>query len=520
MTSLSGSFTWRVARNFAVLATATTAAVLALVGWMLAWEGRRSLEVLHEGEFRELSQMIRAEAGLKPEDIGRRIGQDTANDAGLYFTQIHDRDGKILFRSANLGALVLPFLPGTDVHQTVTLPQLGTVRLSAYFADGLHYEIASALGPLELLLDEYVRLAAMLLGTVAVSSLALGWGFARIILRPIRAIRETAGRIGADNLSERIPAPASRDELASLVQLLNQMFDRLEAAFRQSKRFTADASHELKTPLALVRLHAERLRPAVAGEATAAGHLDELLEEVEHLHRIIESLLFLAKAESGTLSVPMRPTETGALIEALAADAEALAEDKGVRWTLTANESGRATCDPTLIHQLLLNLVANAVRACPPEGGISLESRVAAGTWRIALTDDGPGLPEEQLERIFERFYSYEPPASPGETKTAGARDGENAGMGEEVGTEGKSGEGTSAGETLEAEMAGGAALAEEGGVGRRGRVGGRGHGLGLAIAHSIAALHGGTLRAANRSERSGLRVTVELPLDGRRGAR
>ena len=401
----------------------------------------------------------------------------------------------------------------------MTLPQLGAVRLSAYFADGLHYEIASALGPLELLRDEYRRVAAVLLGTVAVGSLALGCGFARMTLRPIRAIRETAGRISADHLSERIPLPGSRDELASLVVLLNQMFDRLEAAFRQSKRFTADASHELKTPLALIRLHAERLRPAVAGDAAAVGHVDELLEEVEHLHRILESLLFLAKTESGTWSVPMRLAETRALIAALAADAAALAEDKGVHWTVTANDAGQARCDPTLIHQLLLNLVANAVRACPPGGGLTLEARVAADRWCITLTDDGPGLPEEQLGRIFERFYSYEPPAA-GKTvapTTAAAMETATTPAAPTAATTAAL-PGTAPTATTATAPAAAAAGTAVPGADARPRT--RGHGLGLAIAHSIAALHGGTIRAANRSDRSGLQVTVTLPLDGRDGAR
>ncbi len=456
---LARSFTTRLAIQFALLATATTAVVLVLVGWILARQGQHSLEVLHEGEFRELSQMIRSDPGLRATEIGRRIGQDTDNDAGLYFTQIHDRNGHILFRSANLGALVLPHLDGSGVHETVTLPGLGPVRLSGYSADGLHYEIASTLSPLRHVIEDYVRVAAVLLGCVALASLAIGWGFARMTLRPIRAIRETAGRIGADNLRERIPLPGCRDELAALALLLNQMFDRLEAAFHQSRRFTADASHELKTPLALIRLNAERLRPSLASDPAASAHLADMLEEIEQLHRIMESLLFLAKAESGAWLAPMSRVATTSLVDALAGDAEALAEEKGVRFQVGRSDYALALCEPTLVHQLLLNIVTNAVRACSPQGRITLDSRIEGTAWQLDVLDEGPGVPPEQLERIFQRFVRFERPDREGAP------------------------------------------------------VGRRGHGLGLAIAQSIATLHGGTLHASNRPDRPGLCVRIELPV-------
>ena len=457
--SFGRTFTARLAFNFALVTTATTAVVLILVGWVLSSQGQHSLEVLHEGEFRELSQMIRAEPGIKGSEIGKRIGQDTDNDAGLYFTQIHDSAGRIIFRSANLGALVLPHVEGSNVHETVTLPGLGRVRLSAYSADGLHYEIASTLSPLLHVLDDYERVAAIILGCVALASLAIGRAFARVTLRPIRAIRETALRIRADNLSERIPLPEGRDELSALALLLNQMFDRLEAAFHQSRRFTADASHELKTPLALIRLNAERLRPSLSSDPAGAAHLEDMLEDIEHLHRIMESLLFLAKAESGAWSAPMSRVTTASIVDSLAGDAEALAEEKGVRFSVLRNDPAMVECEPTLIHQLLLNLTTNAVRACKPGGSIGLAGRVDGSAWHLELTDEGPGVPADQIDRIFQRFVRFD----------RSDKDSPQPGR--------------------------------------------RGHGLGLAIAQSIATLHGGTLSAANRTDRPGLRVEIELPI-------
>src|SRR5208282_4293990 len=116
-------------------------------------------------------------------------------------------------------------------------------------------------------------------------SIGLGWAFARLTLRPVRAIHATASRIRADNLGERIPIPAGRDELAALVGLLNRMLDRLESSFAQVKRFTADASHELKTPLTFVRLNAEKLRSRCANDPESMAAIGDILEEVDRLRQ-------------------------------------------------------------------------------------------------------------------------------------------------------------------------------------------------------------------------------------------
>ena len=194
----------------------------------------------------------------------RRVRPHTEVDAALYFFQIHNQSGQILFRSENLGSSVLPDLSGRALQQTVPLAEVGDVRLCEFYYGPLHVQIASPLVPAYRLLRDYARVSVYLLGGVALASVGFGWGFARLALRPVRAIHDTATRIRGDNLGERIPVPAGRDELADLARLLNRMFDDLEASFAQVKRFTADASHELKTPLALMRLNAEKLRPRLA----------------------------------------------------------------------------------------------------------------------------------------------------------------------------------------------------------------------------------------------------------------
>lgn len=450
------SITTRLTLVFAVIVTLTTALLLSLGGWLLANRMNDGLRLLHEAEFAEVRGRLGPEpAALAPAELGGRLRRHTEIDAALFFFQLRGRDGTVVFRSLNLGDTLLP-PAGEDVEArgVALVEPHGRLLVSAFQAGPWQVQIASPLEMNDRLLASYIQISVLLLALALVAGAGLGYGFTRLALRPVREIQQTASRIRADNLGERIPVPRARDEIAALAELLNQMFDRLETSFSQVRRFTADASHELKTPLALLRLHAEKLRARVAADPEAAAEAGELLEEADRLHRIIELLLFLAKADAGVLNPVIQTGNPQALVAELAEDAAALAEDRNIRFVLARNEAGCARFEPTLLRQLLLNLITNALRVSLAGSELRLESTCTAGVWRLQLCDAGPGLPAEQLERVFGRFVRYEP--------TTGAASG---------------------------------------------------HGLGLAICRSIADLHGGRIRAENRPDHHGLCLTVELPL-------
>jgi signal transduction histidine kinase len=453
------SFTARITWEFAALVTATTAVVLTVGGWLQSRQATAGLDYLNAAEFEEVRQRLGPEPrGFTPTEVERLVRRHSEIDASQYFFQVRNQSGALLFRSTNLDETVLPE-NGEPGPRTAEFPSLGRVRVGEFATGDLRVQVASSLEPAERLLREYLRISVLLLLGVALVSVGLGWYFARLTLRSVRAIRETASRIGPDTLGERIPLPAGRDELTALAGLLNQMFDRLEASFAQVRRFTADASHELKTPLALVRLNAEKLRAKVGNDGEADEIVGEILEDLDSLRRVIDSLLFLAKAESGTLAPAMTETDAAEFVQSFAEDARAMAEDRGVGFEIVRADAGRVRCETTLIRQVLVNLLSNAVRVVPAGGKVRLESALAAGEWQLVVTDDGPGLTPEQVGRAFERFVHFE-----------------------------------HAGERRESVS---------------------GHGLGLAICRSIVTLHGGRIRAENRTERSGLRVVVELPNPG-----
>jgi signal transduction histidine kinase len=302
-------------------------------------------------------------------------------------------------------------------------------------------------------MDSYIKVSMLLVAAMVIISLVIGQGLARFVLWPVRLIRDTAMRIGHDNLSERIPVPDVHDEIADLARLLNDMFDRLETSFHQVRRFTSDASHELKIPLSLISLHAEkmlvdgRLPPAQREEVQVQ------LEEIARLNQIIDELLFLSRADARALKLDLRPQSPTALVQAFAQDASVLAEHHGRRFLFDHRGEANVALDSKWMRQVLLNLLTNAIHVSPREGLISLHSEIGDGFWRVSVEDEGPGVPVDQRERMFDRFVRV---AIPGKDYP--------------------------------------------------------GSGLGLAICRSIVTLHGGKISAAPGAGGRGLRVTAEIP--------
>jgi two-component system heavy metal sensor histidine kinase CusS len=267
-------------------------------------------------------------------------------------------------------------------------------------------------------------------------------------------IQATANRIRSDNLTERIPVGEVKDEISQLSRFLNQMFDRLEASFAEIRRFTADASHELKTPLSLVRLHAERMLVSGGLAPAQKESVHVQLEELARVNRIIDELLFLSRADARAITVEMKEQDPAAFLQIFAQDANALAEHHGRCFSYTHEGQGRVAFGEQRMRQVLLNLLANAINVSPPQGRITLASKLSGDLWCLTVDDEGPGLDEEQRSRVFERFVRFSQP---------GADD--------------------------------------------------RGSGLGLAICRSIVQLHRGRIFATAGQSGRGLQVVIEIPV-------
>ena len=249
-----------------------------------------------------------------------------------------------------------------------------------------------------------------------------GWLVAGRALRPMTAIAETAERVTASGLDQRIPASNEDPEIARVIQVLNRMMDRLEASFRQATRFSADASHELKTPLAIMQGELENALQAARPGSPEQQLFTNLLEEAQRLKTITRSLLLLAQADAGQLKLALAPMDLSAELESMIEDARVLAAEARLHFDLHLAPQVRVMADRTLLQTAIFNLIGNAIKYNEPAGKVSL--RLEQNENRILLTvaNSGPGIPAEDQPKIFDRFFRVQ-------RATAGGADGIGLGL-------------------------------------------------------------------------------------------
>jgi two-component system, OmpR family, heavy metal sensor histidine kinase CusS len=219
---------------------------------------------------------------------------------------------------------------------------------------------------------------------------------------------QTANRITADRLHERIVAGNPDDELGTLAATLNHMIERLERSFTEMRRFTADAAHELRTPLAVMRSEAEvALRSARSAEEYCRV-LENLLEETNRLATMADQLLFLCRQDAGVQPAAHERVQICDLLADVVSNMQLLAEERNVRLTLDANPPCLLSGDSRQLRRVFYNLLDNAVKYTPAGGTVSVTGRSENGRFSATVTDTGIGIPAEHLPHIFERFYQVD----------------------------------------------------------------------------------------------------------------
>jgi heavy metal sensor kinase len=233
-----------------------------------------------------------------------------------------------------------------------------------------------------------------------------GWWMSRRALQPVDQITATARSIGEQNLGKRLPVPNTDDELRRLSETLNQMLDRIETAFRRVTRFTADASHELRTPVALIRTTSEIALRKRRSEPEYREALDEVHAESVRTTGLIDTLLTLARADAGKETLDRTAIDLGSLVVEVAGQAEKLARQKGIALACRA-PVGIVTVsgDRGALRRLFFILLDNAVKYTPAGGSIHASVKQEPGRVVVEVRDSGIGIGEQDLPHIFERFY-------------------------------------------------------------------------------------------------------------------
>jgi signal transduction histidine kinase len=436
----------------------TTAAAVLVVGVALIAGSVALVWFLHNTLTRIAADqaMLRARevstdltAGVEPSGPSVAVAQDS-------FVQVLDDSGRVVASSRNIAGLRA--LPRPAPGRTVELPN-PTDDGEVVVATAV---VRSASGAFTVLsgtsLEDADEGANVLAGKLAVGVplilivvAATTWTVVGRALAPVDAIRTEVDEISASELHRRVAQPEGDDEITRLAATMNQMLGRLDGAQRQQRRFVSDAAHELRSPIASIRQHAEvALKHPDRSSVTELA--DTVLAEDVRIQRLVEGLLLLARADETDTRQDARPMDLDDLV--LAAIRRVRAGAGGVVVDSSAVSAGRVSGVPTLLASLVGNLVENAARHARSRVAVSLQERPEQSMVELVVDDDGPGIPAGQRIRVFERFVRLDHARS----RDAG------------------------------------------------------GSGLGLAIAAEVVRAHGGWIEAAD-SPLGGARLQVWLPL-------
>jgi heavy metal sensor kinase len=233
-----------------------------------------------------------------------------------------------------------------------------------------------------------------------------GWLLARHSLSPVVAMADRARRIGAENLSQRLPVANPRDELGQLAGTFNELLGRLEASLLQQRQFMAEASHELRTPVATTRAAANiALQQPHRDEREYRDTLEIVEQQATRLSRLVDDMFTLARADAGNYPVRMDPLYLDEAIDEVARAARVLASMKEVRIEVQTIGAAAFTGDEELLRRLVGNLLDNAVRHAPAASAVQVVLERTGEGYAVSVSDRGPGIPADMQPHLFERFY-------------------------------------------------------------------------------------------------------------------
>lgn len=282
-------------------------------------------------------------------------------------------------------------------------------------------EIGESLDPVETMLDHLFLQLALGLPLAVIIIAVGGYLLLRRALTPVEQIIRAAERITQHNLSERLPVAHTGDELERLSVSLNRMITRLDDAFQNSKRFVADASHDLRTPLTILHGELENFAEDARLDPELRDRAGSMLEEVVHLGKIVEQLFTLSQLDAGEAQTEWTRFDLAELAKTTTEQMNLLAEDKGISISCDAGKPTLVKGNRVRLKQVVVNLLDNAVKYTPEKGAIHLRVRGVNGHAVLEVEDNGIGIPPDALPHIFERFYRVDP---------ARSADAESAGLG------------------------------------------------------------------------------------------
>ncbi len=369
----------------------------------------RQLDRQLDSDFQAVAQALSEESSEISEaegDNAFRIFELFRGAEVLFETPAFKRSGLRDFPEARAPAVRTVRVPSGARFRLKTAPVGTDLVLTIALDEG---PVRGALGTLA---------AILLLALPAALALAGlgGYVIAGRLLRPVSVLASRAERVSAEDLSARVPVEDPGDEFGQLAGVINRMLSRLEESFERLRRFTADASHELRTPLTVIRSVGEVALQEDLDAAAYRDRIGSMLEDVERLTRLVDSLLTLTRADAGQVSLGRMPIDVDCLAERAVDDMRPLAEERNQVLTVAAGGRARILADEATVRLALVNLLDNAIKYTPESGAVAVRSYLRGGEAVVEVVDSGPGIPSGEGGRIFERFYRAEKgrPGGPG----------------------------------------------------------------------------------------------------------
>ncbi len=403
---------------------------------------------------------------LTAQAIARQIGAVYSPEANSRFIRILKQDGTALyvsgtpkdelFNPANIPVPTHPSLSREVRHEPLPSGVALLIVSVPQQVNGENWiiEMGAPTDQINTAVHELLITLMMSLPILVLVAAAGGYLLVRRSLKPVENIRATAEKITFGNLSNRLPVAATGDALEHLSLTLNQMLERLEAAYHQASRFSADASHELRTPLTIMRTELESIVQEPGLAENIRERIGSVLEETEHMSHMAEGLFAISRLDAGEAKMQHERLDLAELVSSTAEQMQLLADEKKMAIDIDANTVVTVEGDQTRLKQVVVNLLDNAIKYTPRGGSVSIQVFSFGTKATLEIQDNGEGIPQDALPHVFDRFYRAD---------------------------------------KVRSREAGGA-------------------GLGLSIVRSIVLAHGGTVELQS-TEGKGATCKVELPL-------
>ena len=338
--------------------------------------------------------------------------QKEAAKVDTEFIQLVNHKGEVVNKSNNLARNVLIFKPGETktiyFNSTINNSTIRQGQLPLFNSDGIikgYLIVAVPMKKAIIVLHDLENVFLFSFPAIILTLFVLTRLIAGKSIRPIEKVIATAEKMTQTNLSQRIGLPYHHDELYRLASTINALLDRMQDAFQREKQFTADASHELKTPLAVVKGTLEVLVRKPREKEHYETKIQFCLTELNRMAQLIDQLLMLARYESSKIKQHREKVSLHLAIESVTGRLHPIALEKGIDVEVRSNEKSPVIADPAMLEVILENILSNAIKYSPAGSGITITVEQKEKNIMCNITDQGIGIPEEKLHAVFERFY-------------------------------------------------------------------------------------------------------------------